>query len=115
LAEYKKKTNLKTLGSSRATAENRDGHTAYLTAEKLEVKIIVLADIGTDNSAKQRSAVRDVRKRGFSLKVHVLPEPIMLNMEIKGEIDKQKYIANEMLMLVVKIITLSDPSCMREV
>jgi hypothetical protein len=95
LSEYKKKrdadkkkANLKTLGNNRATSENRDGQTAYLTAENLEVKVTVLAETGSDYSATPRSAVKDVRKRGFSLKVEVLPEPIMLNMAIRGEGDK---------------------------
>jgi hypothetical protein len=86
LSEYKKrrdadkeKSNFKTLGNNRATSENRDGQTAYLTEENLGVKVTVLADIGSDYSAIPRSAVEDARKRGFPLKVEVLPEPIMLN------------------------------------
>jgi hypothetical protein len=96
LSEYKKnrdadkkKANFKTLSNNGATSENRDGQTAYLTAENLGVKVTVLADTGSDFSAIPRSAVEDARKRGFPLKVEVLPEPIMLNMAIRGESDKQ--------------------------
>jgi hypothetical protein len=85
----KKKANFKTLDNNRATSENRDGQTAYLTAKNLGVKVTVLADAGSDYSAIPRSAVEDARKRGFPLKVEVLPEPIMLNMAIRGEGDKQ--------------------------
>jgi hypothetical protein len=91
LSEYKKKgdtdkkrENFKTLGNNGATSENRDGQTAYLTAENLGVKVTVLVDTGSDYSAIPRSAVEDARKRGFPLKVEVLPEPIMLNMAIRG-------------------------------
>jgi hypothetical protein len=91
LSEYKKKkyddkkkANFKTLGSNRATDDNKDDQTAYLTAENLGVKVTVLADKGSDYSAIPRSAVEDAKKRGFSLKVEVLPEPIMLNMAIKS-------------------------------
>jgi hypothetical protein len=89
LSEYKKKrdadmkkANFKTLGNNEAKADNRDGQTTYLTAENLGVKVTVLADTGSDYSAIPRSAVEDARKRGFALKVKVLPEPIMLNMAI---------------------------------
>jgi hypothetical protein len=89
LSEYKKKrdadknkANFKTLDNNGATADNRDGQTAYLTAENLGVKVTVLADTGSDNSAIPRSAVENARKRGFPLKVEVLPEPIMLSMAI---------------------------------
>jgi hypothetical protein len=92
LSEYKKKrdadkkkANFKTLGNNEATSENRDGQTAYLTATNLGVKVTVLTDTGSDYFAIPRSAVDDARKRGFPLKVEVLPEPIMLNMAIKGE------------------------------
>jgi hypothetical protein len=92
LSECKKKRDadkntddFKTLGNNGATADNRDGQTAYLTAENLGVKIKVLADIGSDYSAIPRRAVEDARKRGFPLRVEVLPEPIMLNMPIRGE------------------------------
>jgi hypothetical protein len=85
LSEYKKKrdadkkkANFKTLDNNRATTENRDGQTAYLTAENLRVKVTVLADTGSGFSYIPRSAVEDARKRGFPLKVEVLPEPIML-------------------------------------
>jgi hypothetical protein len=50
LSEYKKrdadkkKANLITLGNNRATNDNRDCQTAYLTAENLGVKVKVLAD-----------------------------------------------------------------------
>jgi hypothetical protein len=50
LSEYKKKrdadekkANFKTLGNNRATADNRDDQTAYLTAENLGFKVTVLA------------------------------------------------------------------------
>jgi hypothetical protein len=59
--------------------------------------------------------VDDARKRGFPLKVEVLPEPIMLNMAIRGESDKQTCCATEMLMSAVKITTPSGPLCMRGV
>jgi hypothetical protein len=121
-SEYKKErdadrkmANFKTLGNNRATADNRDGQTAYLTAENLGVKVTVLADIGSDYSAVPRSAVEDERKRVFPLKVEVLPEPIMLNMAIRGESDKQTRNATEMLMSAVTITTLSGPLCMRGV
>jgi hypothetical protein len=91
LSEYKnkrdadkKEANLKTLGNNGATSDNRDGQTAYLTAENLGVKVTVLADTGSDFSAIPHSSVEDAKKRGFPLKVEVLPEPIMLNMAIKG-------------------------------
>jgi hypothetical protein len=87
------------------TTENRNGHTAYLTAENLGVKVTVLADTGSDYSAIPRSAVEDAKKRGFPLKVEVLPEPIMLNMAIRGESDKKKCSAQEMLMSAVTITT----------
>jgi hypothetical protein len=122
LSEYKKKrdaekkkANFKILGNNGATADNRDGQTAYLTAENLGVKVTVLADTGSDYSAIQRSAVEDARKRGFPLKVEVLPEPIMLNTAIRSEIDKQKCSAQEMLMSAVKIFTPSGPLCMHGV
>jgi hypothetical protein len=105
LSEYKKKRdadkkrgNFKTLGNNGATSENRDGQTTYLTAENLGVKVTVLADTGSDYSAIPRSAVENARKRGFPLKVEVLPELIMLNMAIRGERDKQTCSATEMLM-----------------
>jgi hypothetical protein len=51
LSEYKKKrdadkkkANFKTLGNNGATSENRDGQTAYLTAENLGLKVKVLPD-----------------------------------------------------------------------
>jgi hypothetical protein len=59
--------------------------------------------------------VEDARKRGFPLKVEVLPEPIMLNMAIRGESDKQKCSAQEMLMSAVTITTPSGRLCMRGV
>jgi hypothetical protein len=103
------------LGNSGATANNRDGQTAYLTAENLGVKVTVLADTGSDYSAIPRRAVEDARKRGFPLKVEVLPEPIMLNMAIRGEGDKQTCSATGMLMSAVTITTPSGPLCMRGV
>jgi hypothetical protein len=69
----KKKANFKTLGSNRTMADKRDGQTAYLTAENLEVQVTVLADTGSDYSSILRSAVEHTRKRGFPLKVEVLP------------------------------------------
>jgi hypothetical protein len=103
------------LGNNRATAENRGGQTAYLTAKNLGAKAAVLADTGSDYSAIPRSSVEDSRKRGFPLKVEVLPEPIMLNMAIRGEWDKQKCSAKEMLMSAVTITTPSGLLCMRGV
>jgi hypothetical protein len=44
----KTKANFKTLGNNGATADNRDGQAAYLTAENLEVKVAVLAYTGSD-------------------------------------------------------------------
>jgi hypothetical protein len=91
LAEYKKKReadkkkeNLKTLGRKEATANSRDGKTAFFTAESLGVKVTVLADTGYEYSAIPRSFFEDARKRGFPLKAEVLPEPIMLKMGIRG-------------------------------
>jgi hypothetical protein len=122
LSEYKKrrdadkkKANFKTLGNNGATSEIRDDQTAYLTAENLGVKVTVLADTGCYYSAIPRSAVEDARNRGFPLKVEVLPEPIMLNMAIRGEGDMQTCSATEMLMSAVTITTPSGPLCMREV
>jgi hypothetical protein len=122
LSEYKKKknadkkkANFKTLGNNRATTENRDGQTANLTADNLGVKVTVFSDTGSDYSAIPRSAVEDARKGGFPLKVEVLPEPIMLNMAIRGESDKQKCSATKILMSVVTITTPSGPLCMRGV
>jgi hypothetical protein len=103
------------LGNNRATSENRDGQTAYLTAENLGVKITILADTGSDYSAIPCSAVEDARKSCFSLKVEVLPDPIMLNMAIRGENDKQTGSATEMLMSAVTITTPSGTLCMRGV
>jgi hypothetical protein len=57
-----------------------------------------LADTGSDYSVIPRSAVEDARKRGFRLKVEVLPELIMLNMAIRGESDNQMCSATEMFM-----------------
>jgi hypothetical protein len=64
LSEYKKKrdadkkkANFKTLRSNGATADNRDGQTAHLTAENLGVNATVLADTGSDYFAIPRSAV----------------------------------------------------------
>jgi hypothetical protein len=72
LSEYKKKRdadktkpNFKTLCNNKATDDNRDGQTAYLTAENLRVKVTVLADTGSDYSTIPRSAVKDARKRVF--------------------------------------------------
>jgi hypothetical protein len=111
----KKKANFKNLGNNRATDDNRDGQTAYVAAENLGVKVTVLADTGSDYSAIPRSAVEDERKRGFPLKVEVLPEPIMLTMASRSESDKQTCSATEMLMSAVTINTPSGPLCMRGV
>jgi hypothetical protein len=122
LSEYKekrdsnkKKANFKTLGKNGATVDNRDGQTAYFTAVNLGVKVTVLADTGSDYSVIPRSAVEDAKKRGFPLKVEVLPEPIMLNMAIRGEGDKKTCSATEMLMSAVTTTTPSGPLCMRGV
>jgi hypothetical protein len=122
LSEYKKKrgadkkkANFKTLGNNKATDDNRDDQTAYLMAENLGVKVTVLANTGSDYSAIPRSAVEDARKRVFPLKVEVLPMPIMLNVTIRGEGDKQICSATEMLMSAVSITTPSGPLCMRGV
>jgi hypothetical protein len=116
LSEYKKKrdadkkkANFKTLGKNKATSDNRDGQTAYLTADNLGVKVTVLADTGSNYSAIPHSAVEDARKRGFPLKVEVLPEPIMLNMAIRGESGKHKCSATEMLMSAVTIVLPPGP------
>jgi hypothetical protein len=111
----KKKTNFKTLGNNRATTENRDGQTAYLTAENLGVKVTVLADKGSDYSSIPRSSVEDARNRDFPLKIEELPEAIMLNMANRGESDKQTCSATEMLLSAVAITTPSGPLCMRGV
>jgi hypothetical protein len=76
---------------------------------------MVLADTGSDYSAIPRSAVEYARKRGFPLKVEVLPEPIMPNMAIGGESDKQTCSATDILMSAVTITTPSGPLCMRGV
>jgi hypothetical protein len=111
----KKKANFKTLGNNRATDDNKDGQSAYLTAENLGVKVTVLAEKGSTYSAIPRSAVEDAKKRGFPLKVEVLSEPIMLNIAIRGESDKLKCSAIEILMSAVMITTLSKVLRMREV
>jgi hypothetical protein len=86
LVENKKRANFKNLGNNRATDNNRDGQTAYLTAKNFGVKVTVLAVTGSDYSAIPCSAVKSARKRGFSLNVEVLPEPIMLNMAIGSKV-----------------------------
>jgi hypothetical protein len=65
LSEYKKKrdadkkkANIKTLGNNGATTENRDGKTAYLTAENLGVKVTVLADTAQTTPLYRRSDLR---------------------------------------------------------
>jgi hypothetical protein len=122
LSEYKKKryadkkkANFKTLGNNRATADNRDCQTAYLTAENLGIRVTALTVTGSDYSAIPRSSMEDARKRGFPLKVEMLPEPIMLNMDIRGESYKQTCSATEMLMSAVTITTPSGPLRMRGV
>jgi hypothetical protein len=57
--------------------------------------------------------VEDARKRSFPLNVKVLPEPIMLNMAIRGESDRKKCSATEVS--EVTIITPSGTLCMRGV
>jgi hypothetical protein len=107
--------NYSQVSNNGATLDKRDRQTAYLTAENLGVKVTVLAATGSDYSAILRSDVEDARKRGFSLKVEVFPEPIMLNMAISGESDKHRSSAKEMLMSAVTITTPSGPLCMRGV
>jgi hypothetical protein len=102
----KKKANFKTLGNKGATADNRDGQTAYLTAENLGV---ILVYTGSDYLAILRSDVEDARRRVFPLKVEVLPESIMLSMAIRGERDKQMCSATQMLISAVTITTPSGP------
>jgi hypothetical protein len=87
----------------------------YHGGESPGVKVTVLADTGLDYYAIQRSAVEDARKRGFPLKVEVLPEPIMLNMAVRGERDKETCSATKMLMSEVTITTTSGTLCMRGV
>jgi hypothetical protein len=101
------------LGSNDAMEDTRVGQTSYLTANNIEVKATVRVDTGSDYSSIPRSAVEDARKRGFPLKVEVLPEPIMLNMDIGGESNKQKCSAMEILMSAMTITTPSGPTCMR--
>jgi hypothetical protein len=122
LSEYKKKrdadkkkANFKNFGQQGAVADNRDGQTGYFTAGNLGVKVTVSADTGLDYSAIPRSAMEDAKKRGFPLKVEVLSEPIMLNLAIRGESDKQTCSATEMLMSAVTITTPSGPLCMHGV
>jgi hypothetical protein len=112
---YKKKANFKTLGNNGATADNKDEQTAYLTAENLGVKATVLAGTGSDYPATPCSAVEDARNRGFLLKVEVLSDPIMRNMAIRGESDKQKCSAMDSLMIAVTITTPSGPLSVRGV
>jgi hypothetical protein len=59
--------------------------------------------------------VEDSRKSVFPLKVEVLPEPIMLNMDIRGASDKQKCSAKEIGMSAVTITTPSGILSMRKV
>jgi hypothetical protein len=66
-------------------------------------------------SDKQKFSAKEMLMRGFSLKVEVLPEPIMLKMAIRGQSDKQVFSAKEMLMSVVTITAPSRPLCMRGV
>jgi hypothetical protein len=63
------------LSISGATADNRDGQTAYLKTENLGVKVTAFADTGSDYSAIPLVDVEDTRKRGFPLKVEVFPGP----------------------------------------
>jgi hypothetical protein len=55
--------------------------------------------------------VEDARKRGFPRIVEVLLEPIILDMVIRGEVDKQKCSETEMLKSAVTITTPSGPLC----
>jgi hypothetical protein len=57
--------------------------------------------------------VEDASKRGFPLKVEVLPEPIMLNMAIRGDSDKQTCSATEILKSAVTITKPSGPQSIR--
>jgi hypothetical protein len=100
------------LGNNRATDDNRDGvsHGGESRSQGHGIAVIC-----SDFSAIHRSAVEDARKRVFRLKVQVLPEPIILNMAIRVESDKQTCSATEMLMLAVTITTSSGPLCMRGV
>jgi hypothetical protein len=109
LPEYKKEANFKTFGNNGATSEIRYGQTAYLTAENLGVKVTILADTGSDYCAIPRSAAEDASKRGFSLKVEALLEPIMLNMAIRSESYKQRCSAKGMLMSAMTITTPLGP------
>jgi hypothetical protein len=111
----KKRANFKDSGNKGSTAENREGQTAYLTAENLRVKVTAFADTGSNYLARPRSAVEDARKRGFPLKFDVLLKPIMLNIAIRGESDKQKCSATKMLISAVTITTLPVPFYMQEV
>jgi hypothetical protein len=86
----KKEASLKTLGRSGAMADKRDGQTAFLTAENLGVKVTVLTNTVSDFSAIPLSLVDDARKYGFPLKVEVVPKPNMLNIAIRGEINKKE-------------------------
>jgi hypothetical protein len=93
LAEHKKKRDankkkaiLQYLERSGAIADNRDGQTAFLKAKNLGVKVTVLVDTGSEDSAIPSSAMEDTRKRGLPLKVKVLPGRIMLNMARQTEL-----------------------------
>jgi hypothetical protein len=83
----------------------------------LSIRALRMAGLitGSNYFAIPRSAVEDARKRVFPLKVEVLPEPIMLNMAIRGESDKLTCSATEMLMSAVTTTTPSGPLCMRGV
>jgi hypothetical protein len=83
--------------------------------KSLGVNVTALADTGSEYSFIPRSAVEDARKRGFPLKVEVLPELITLNMAISGNSDNLKCIAAKILMSAVTITTPSEPLCMRGV
>jgi hypothetical protein len=109
------KQTLRTFGSNGATADNTEDQTAYLTAENLGVKVTMRADTGSDYSDTPLISVKNARERGFLLKLEMLPEPIMLNMAIRGESNKQKFITTEILMSAVTITTFSGPFCMRGV
>jgi hypothetical protein len=87
LSEYKKtrdadkrKANFKILATTERRMTTEMARPRISLRENLGVTVTVLGDAGSDYSAIPRSSVEDVMKRGFPLKVEVLPEPIMLKM-----------------------------------
>jgi hypothetical protein len=93
----KKDANLKTLGSDGLTAENSDGQTADLAEKNLGFNVTELAETDSNYSAIPCCAVNDETKRESSIKMDLLPEPIIPNMAIRGKTDNQKCSATEML------------------